>query len=59
MLELDLFGNVYTYPVMCVACDETHFIEEEPLTKQLSFFICKKCENDGVEQLEFDFATIT
>lgn len=59
MPEYDLFGNIFTYPVMCIACYENCEVEDEPATKQLSFFVCKECRGDAItgEQLEFDCAT--
>lgn len=50
--ELDLFGNVITYPVMCISCQESFEIEQEPPTKQLSFYVCEECRD--VQRYEHD-----
>lgn len=44
---LDLFGSEITYSVMCIACEKTCETHEEPLTKQLSFFVCDECRSEA------------
>ena len=59
MEQLSLIFDIPTYSVMCIACYENREVDNEPATKQLSFFVCKECRGDAItgEQLEFDCAT--
>ena len=57
MANLDLFGEVITYPVVCVSCLENFEVDEEPPTKQLTFYVCDKCQHQPLdaEQICFVF----